>query len=97
MALFVLMSAASADSGTGVASAAKEPGYVPSGVWSNLPALPTVTLGFGSGQYGDEGNTALKLKRASAVAYPPNGKVYILGGRHRADGDVYIQPLDMGL
>ncbi|HST06428.1 MAG TPA: kelch repeat-containing protein, partial [Chloroflexia bacterium] len=92
VALFALMSIASGGTGTQVASAAKDPGYSPNGSWSDLPALPTVTLGFGQGQYGGEGNTPLKLKRGSAVGYPPNGMVYILGGRHRTDGDDISSP-----
>ena len=76
--------------GTRVARVASGQDFVPAGVWSNLPVFPSVVLNFGGSSSGCIGTTAsspLKLKRALAVAYPANGKVYILGGRHRADGD----------
>ncbi|MGA7730800.1 MAG: S-layer homology domain-containing protein [Chloroflexia bacterium] len=76
--------------GTRVASVANGQSFVPAGTWSDLPVFPSVVLNFGgssSGCTGTGGSSPLKLKRALAVAYPPNGKVYILGGRHRADGD----------
>ncbi len=57
----------------------------PLGVWSDLPNFPIVDLGFSGSGTSPVG--PLKLKRAAAVAYPPNGKVYVLGGRHRPDGE----------
>jgi hypothetical protein len=77
-------------SGTRVATVAGGQSFIPAGVWSDLPVFPSVVLNFGGNSSGCIGTTAsspLKLKRALAVAYPANGKVYILGGRHRADGD----------
>ena len=74
-----------------VADVADAQKFVPNGIWSDLPALPTVSLNWGTSQVCEGnpsgGNSPLRLKRAGAVAYPPNGKIYILGGRHRADGD----------
>src|SRR6187397_2408681 len=62
--------------------------FSPSGTWSDLPVFPNMQLNFGSGAcQGISGSGPLTLKRSSAVAYPPNGKVYLFGGRHRADGD----------
>jgi hypothetical protein len=49
--------------------------------WQDIAPFPTVTIDF------TPGPTSLKLKRASAAAYPPNGKVYLFGGRHGADGE----------
>jgi hypothetical protein len=76
--------------GKTAAAVASSKEFVPTGGWSDLPAFPSVVLNFGgssSGCVGTSASSPLKLKRALAVAYPPNGKVYILGGRHRADGD----------
>ena len=56
----------------------------PLGVWSDLPNFPNVSLGFSNDP---NANGPLRLKRAGAAAYHPNGKIYILGGRHRIDGD----------
>jgi hypothetical protein len=56
---------------------------VPAGSWGDVVNFPIVTLGF----WGEESPTGpLYLKRAVAAGYPPNGKVYILGGKHRPDG-----------
>ncbi|MEO8287485.1 MAG: S-layer homology domain-containing protein [Chloroflexota bacterium] len=85
--LIVVTSSSSPGGNNGAQKESKvvsDPGYVPSGAWSDLPLLPTVSLGFGNQQ---APNAPLKLKRAGAAAYPANGKIYILGGRHRADGD----------
>ena len=70
------------------ASVANGQSIVPSGTWSDLPVFPNMQLNFGSGAcQGISGSIPLTLKRSSAVAYPPNGKVYLFRGRHRADGD----------
>ena len=70
------------------ASVANGQSIVPNGTWSDLPVFPNMQLNFGSGAcQGISGSVPLTLKRSSAVAYPPNGKVYLFGGRHRADGD----------
>jgi hypothetical protein len=56
---------------------------VPLGTWGDVVSFPIVTLGF----HGSESQTGpLYLKRAVAAGYPANGKVYILGGKHRPDG-----------
>jgi hypothetical protein len=58
---------------------------VPLGTWGDVASFPIVDLRFACvGQCEPIG--PLYLKRAVAVGYPPNGKVYILGGRHRPDG-----------
>src|SRR5205814_2675467 len=54
--------------------------------WVDIAPFPTITLS------PTPGTTPLKLKRAGAAAYPPNGKLYVLGGRHGTDGeDVTLQ------
>jgi N-acetylneuraminic acid mutarotase len=62
----------------------KEQPASPLGVWSDIANFPTVTLGFSNDP---QPTGPLRLKRAGAAAYHPNGKIYILGGRHRVDGD----------
>ena len=49
--------------------------------WVDIAPFPTVTVS------PTPGTTSLRLKRAGAAAYPPNGKVYVLGGRHGTDGE----------
>jgi len=51
------------------------------GSWSAIATFPAVTLS------PTPGTNPLKIKRDAAVAYPPNGKVYVLGGRHGTDGE----------
>src|SRR6266511_4326935 len=46
------------------------------GSWTDIAPFPTVTVSPTPGSY------PLRLKRAGAAAYPPNGKIYLLGGRH---------------
>src|SRR5438105_2357299 len=59
---------------------------MPNAVWIDIAPFPTVTIS------PTPGNTTLKLKRANAAAYPTNGKLYVLGGRHGVDGeDVTLQ------
>lgn len=53
----------------------------PNGVWATIAPFPTITLSPTPGSF------PLKLKRANAAAYPGNGKVYVMGGRHGTDGD----------
>jgi hypothetical protein len=50
-------------------------------VWATVAPLPSVTLS------PTPGTNPLKLKRGGAAAYPPNGKVYLMGGRHGVDGE----------
>ncbi len=58
----------------------------PNAVWGDIAPFPTVTISPTPGSY------PLKLKRANAAAYPGNGKVYVMGGRHGTDGeDVTLQ------
>ncbi len=56
---------------------------VPSANWGDIVAFPTVTLGF---DCCESFTGPLYLKRAAAAGYPPNGKVYVFGGRHMPDG-----------
>src|SRR5690348_1362787 len=51
------------------------------GSWSAIATFPAVTLS------PTPGTQPLKIKRDAAVAYPPNGKIYVLGGRHGTDGE----------
>jgi plastocyanin len=53
----------------------------PDGVWTDVAPFPTVTIEF------TPQPQSLRLKRAGAAAYPPNGNIYILGGRHGVDGE----------
>ncbi|MBF6612349.1 MAG: S-layer homology domain-containing protein [Chloroflexi bacterium] len=53
------------------------------GTWADIAPWPTVTIQATPGSY------PLQLKRAGAAAYEPNGKVYVLGGRHGLDGQDY--------
>jgi len=46
------------------------------GVWSDIATFPAATVS------ATPGTVPLRIKRAAAVAYPPNGKIYLLGGRH---------------
>ncbi|HKP51599.1 MAG TPA: S-layer homology domain-containing protein [Chloroflexia bacterium] len=62
------------------APSAKSKG-VADGVWATVAPLPSATLSPTPGTF------PLKLKRGGAAAYPPNGKVYLMGGRHGVDGE----------
>src|SRR5438045_1593129 len=57
-----------------------QPAYI-NGSWSAIATFPAVNLS------PTPGTNPLKIKRAAAVAYPPNGNVYVLGGRHGVDGE----------
>src|SRR4051812_39416968 len=58
----------------------------PQAVWTDIAPFPTVSVSPTPGTY------PLRLKRAAAAAYPPNGNIYVLGGRHGVDGeDVALQ------
>src|SRR5215217_6314248 len=90
VALVALVSLFMADgskqkSATQVVQVANNPGFVPNGVWSDLPNFPNTSLDFGSSGSGP--SVPLQMKRAGAAAYPPNGKIYLFGGRHRNDGN----------
>src|SRR6476620_9407934 len=50
--------------------------------WVDIAAFPAVTYSPTPGAA-----APAKLKRAGAAAYPPNGKVYLLGGRNGTDGE----------
>src|SRR5690242_14330163 len=50
-------------------------------MWMDVAPFPTVTISPTPGSY------PLKLKRSCAAAYPSNGKIYLLGGRHGTDGE----------
>src|SRR5436305_1354338 len=62
-------------------SNASAPNLAPNAVWADVAPFPTVTISPTPGSY------PLKLKRAGAAAYPPNGKIYVMGGRHGVDGE----------
>src|SRR5436190_1743083 len=56
------------------------------GIWRYIAPLPTVETSV------TPEPSLLKLKRAGAAAYPRNGKLYVLGGRHGTDGeDINLQ------
>src|ERR1700675_2347048 len=57
-----------------------QPAYI-NGSWGAIATFPAVTLS------PTPRTNPLKIKRDAAVAYPPNGKVYLLGGRHGIDGE----------
>ena len=97
VALFALMSSGTAGAGTQAASAADKPDHVSTGSWSDIAAFPTVTLTFGSGQYGDEGSASLKLKRGGAVAYPAQWQNLHSGRSPQGRRRRRIQPLDLGV
>jgi hypothetical protein len=81
----LLVQTAQKDFTKSVSKAVSDPGFVAGSAWTDLPAFPSVILNF---LYHDpQTPTPLKLKRAGAAAYPPNGKIYVLGGRNRTDGD----------
>jgi hypothetical protein len=68
------------------ANAAAQAKAAPNGIWEDIAPFPTVSVSPTPGTY------PLKLKRAGAAAYPPNGKIYVMGGRHGTDGeDVTLQ------
>ena len=69
---------------TSTATSTGTPGTT--GSWVDIAAYPTVTISPTPGSY------PLRLKRAAAAAYPPNGKIYQFGGRHGVDGeDITLQ------
>src|SRR4051812_30202578 len=62
------------------AQAAKQP-QQPQGVWTDIATFPAVVVS------PTPGTNPLRIKRAGAAAYFPNGNVYLLGGRHGVDGE----------
>jgi len=73
--------AAAPDRGVPAAAKPGAPNAPSASNWVDIAPFPTVTIEF------TPVATSLKLKRAGAAAYPPNGKVYLLGGRHGTDGE----------
>ena len=57
-----------------------QPAYI-NGSWNAIATFPAVSLS------PTPGTNPLKIKRDAAVAYPPNGNIYVLGGRHGIDGE----------
>jgi N-acetylneuraminic acid mutarotase len=51
------------------------------GTWQDIAPFPNVSIP------PTPGTNPLRLKRANAAAYHPNGKLYVLGGRAGTDGD----------
>jgi hypothetical protein len=82
---FFMASASRNSSDKQVVSVANNPGFVPTGSWADLPNFPNTTLDFGNSGSGP--SVPLQMKRSGAAAYPPNGKIYLFGGRHRNDGN----------
>src|SRR4051812_42222635 len=70
-----------------VAPGPQQPNAPSASSWVDVAPFPTVTIDF------TPAPTSLKLKRAGAAAYPPNGKLYVLGGRHGTDGEDTSQRL----
>ena len=63
----------------------------PAGVWSDIAPFPTIIINHPCPSCTATPVTTpappLRLKRAVAVAYPPNDRIYVLGGRHGTDGE----------
>ena len=53
----------------------------PAAGWVDIAPFPTVVVS------PTPGTSPLRLKRAAAAAYFPNGLIYVLGGRHGVDGE----------
>ncbi len=53
----------------------------PSGTWATIAPFPTISVSPTPGSY------PARIKRGGAAAYPPNGKVYLMGGRIGVDGE----------
>jgi hypothetical protein len=53
----------------------------PQGVWTDIATFPAAVVS------PTPGTNPLRIKRAGAAAYPPNGNIYLLGGRHGVDGE----------
>src|SRR4051794_11077769 len=62
-------------------SSTKKAPNAPNGVWADIAPFPAVVVS------PTPGSQPLKIKRAAAAAYFPNGNIYLLGGRHGMDGD----------
>ena len=67
--------------GKAVSGPNSAPARPDTGAWVDIAPYPTISVSPTPGTY------PMKLKRAGAAAYPPNGKVYQLGGRHGVDGE----------
>src|SRR5262245_13130380 len=62
-------------------NAAEKGPKAPNGVWVDIATFPAVVVS------PTPGTNPLKIKRGAAVAYPANGNIYLLGGRHGVDGE----------
>ena len=70
----------------GIQSNAQAQKNAPDGVWADIAPFPSATIS------PTPGSGPLRIKRAGAAAYPDNGKIYLLGGRHGTDGeDIQLQ------
>src|SRR5436190_9146396 len=67
--------------GAGAGTSAPKPQQPNASSWVDIAPFPTVTIDF------TPGPTSLRLKRAGAACYAPNGKCYVMGGRHGTDGE----------
>src|SRR5215218_9987068 len=65
-------------------SSVKEPAQPAAAGWADIQSFPTYQVDVSPTP--PPGSGVLKAKRVGAAAYPPNGKLYVLGGRHGADG-----------
>src|SRR5690242_17916315 len=79
--------AAAAAPKAAIPQAAPKPNAPNTSSWVDIAPFPTVTQDF------TPVASSLKLKRAGAAAYPPNGKLYVMGGRHGTDGEDISQRL----
>jgi len=62
--------------------------HAPQAVWNDIATFPAVTVS------PTPGLSPLRIARAAGVGYFPNGKVYLLGGRHGVDGqDVALRSI----
>ncbi|MFL5734391.1 MAG: hypothetical protein ACJ78Q_14485, partial [Chloroflexia bacterium] len=82
-----LAPAAAVAPGARLPQAAAKPNAPNVSTWVDIAPFPTVTIEF------TPVPSSLKLKRAGAAAYPPNGKLYVMGGRHGIDGEDISQRL----
>src|SRR5437588_11955477 len=75
LAVVVSQLASHSDPSDAATKVGPQPNYI-TGSWSAVATFPAVNLS------PTPGTNPLKIKRDAAVAYPPNGKIYVLGGRH---------------
>src|SRR6478735_3411797 len=62
------------------------------GTWADIAPLPTISVDefypCDPSPCTPQGiNVPARIKRAAGAAYPPNGKIYLFGGRHGLDSN----------